>query len=40
VTDKDEREEGPGTGVITYDLEVVNGDGTTVLSCEMRSLMR
>ncbi len=40
VTDKDERETGPGTGVITYDLEVVNGEGTTVLSCEMRSLMR
>ena len=40
VIDKEEREEGPGTGVIAYDLEVVNGEGTTVLSCEMRSLMR
>jgi acyl dehydratase len=40
VLDKDEREEGPGTGVVTYDLEVLNDSGTTVLSCEMRSLMR
>jgi acyl dehydratase len=40
VVDKEERERGPGTGVVTYDLEVVNGEGTTVLSCEMRSLMR
>jgi len=40
VIDKEEREEGPGTGVIAYDLEVVNDSATTVLSCEMRSLMR
>jgi acyl dehydratase len=40
VIGKEERERGPGTGVVTYDLEVVDGEGTTVLSCEMRSLMR
>jgi len=40
VIGKEEHEDGPGTGVIAYDLEVRNGEGTTVLSCEMRSLMR
>jgi acyl dehydratase len=40
VIDKEAREKGPGAGVITYDLEVLDGSGETVLSCEMRSLMR
>jgi acyl dehydratase len=40
ILDKEERERGPGSGVVTYDLEVRNDSGTVVLSCEMRSLMR
>ncbi len=40
VLDKRARDDGPGSGVVTYDLEVRNQDGTVVLSCEMRTLVR
>lgn len=40
VTDKREREEGPGRGTVKYLVEVVNQTDDVVLSCEMLSLLR
>ncbi|MFC6836068.1 MaoC/PaaZ C-terminal domain-containing protein [Halomarina ordinaria] len=39
VTEKEPRDHPVGNGVVTYDAEVVKGDGTVVLSCELRSLL-
>ncbi|WP_254543826.1 MaoC/PaaZ C-terminal domain-containing protein [Halomarina pelagica] len=39
VTDKEPRDHPVGNGVLTYDAEVVTGEGTVVLSCELRSLV-
>lgn len=39
IVEKEEQPEGPGTGTVRYDLEVKKSDGTTVISCEMLSLL-
>lgn len=39
VIEKEEQPEGPGTGTVRYDLQVKKSDGTTVISCEMLSLL-
>jgi 3-hydroxybutyryl-CoA dehydratase len=39
VLEKEARDSGPGTGTVRYGVEVKKEDGTTVISCEMRSLL-
>jgi len=36
--EKERTPDGAGTGTVRYELEVVKGDGTTVISCETISL--
>lgn len=39
IIEKEEQPDGPGTGTVRYDMEVKKSDGTTVISCEMLSLL-
>jgi acyl dehydratase len=40
VTEKTEKPDGPGSGTVRYDVEILNQSGVTVISCEMLSLLR
>lgn len=40
VVEKRESDGDAGTGVITYDVEVEKQNGSTVVSCQMRSLVK
>ncbi|MFB6166444.1 MAG: MaoC/PaaZ C-terminal domain-containing protein [Haloarculaceae archaeon] len=40
VAEKTERDHPEANGVVRYDVDVVKGDGSTVLSCEMLSLQK
>jgi acyl dehydratase len=40
VTEKTEKPDGPGSGTVRYDIDIVNQSGTTVISCELLSLLR
>ncbi len=40
VTEKTAKPDGPGSGTVRYDVEIKNQTGTTVISCEMLSLLR
>jgi acyl dehydratase len=40
VTEKTEKPDGPGSGTVRYDVDIVNQSGVTVISCEMLSLLR
>lgn len=40
VTEKRERDQGPGRGIVRYLVEVKNQDSAVALSCEMLSLLQ
>lgn len=40
VLEKREKDDGMGSGTVRYGIEVVNQDDTTVISCEMLSLVQ
>lgn len=40
VLEKREKDDGIGSGTVRYGIEVVNQDDTTVISCEMLSLVQ
>lgn len=40
ILEKREKDDGMGSGTVRYGIEVVNQDDTTVISCEMLSLVQ